>query len=195
MARYSRGLNESVRVLTTGEIKPVIDTIIRFSQHRIYWVVLLLLGITLEGIALYYQYALDEWPCVLCIHIRIWVFGFILLAILGVFLGGNNAINRTLHLFNCVVMIGFVERSWQTLGVERGWVFGDCNLDSGLPPWFALDSWFPALFEVQTSCGYTPLILLNISMAEILMVLSVLLLALSLMLSISSFFFSKFSMD
>ena len=166
----------------------MMNAAIRFSQHRIYWVFLLLLGITLEGVALYYQYMLDEWPCVLCIHIRIWVLGFILVAIFGVFLGGYSLMNRTLHLLNSVVMMGFVERSWQVLAVERGWVFGDCVMDAGLPPWFALDSWFPMMFEVQTACGYTPLIALNFSMAEILMVMSVMLLVISLVLLIGSFF-------
>ena len=165
----------------------MIKAAIRFSQYRIYWILLLVLGVALESIALYYQYVLDEWPCVLCIHIRIWVFGFMLIAIFGIFLGPYIATNRTLHLFNSIVMIGFVERSWQVLAVERGWVFGDCNMDAGLPPWFALDSWFPALFEVQTSCGYTPLIILNISMAEILMLMSAFLLITSLALSIASY--------
>lgn len=84
-------------------------------------------------------------------------------------------------------MIGFVERSWQTLAVERGWIFGDCNMESGLPPWFALDKWFPALFEVKTSCGYTPFIIFQISLAEVLMVVSSGLLITSLVLFIASF--------
>ena len=41
---------------------------------------------------------------------------------------------------------------------------------------FALDQWIPSLFEVQTSCGYTPLIIFNITMAEVLLVLAALLL-------------------
>jgi len=169
----------------------MMDAAIRFSQHRTYWVLLLLLGITLEGVALYYQYALDEWPCVLCIHIRIWVLGFILVAIIGMLTSGYSTIDRILHLLNSVIMIGLVERSWQLLAVERGWVFGDCVMDAGLPPWFALDSWFPFMFEVQTGCGYTPLIVMNISMAEILMVMSVLLLVVSLVLSVGSFLSAK----
>jgi disulfide bond formation protein DsbB len=78
------------------------------------------------------------------------------------------------------MMIGFVERSWQTLAIERGWIFGDCNMDAGLPHWFQLDQWFPLVFEVKVACGYTPFMLFNISMAEILMVISALLLGLSL---------------
>ena len=62
--------------------------------------------------------------------------------------------------------------------VERGWVFGDCTMDLGMPSWLswlALDKWLPWLFEVQTTCGYTPLIAFNITMAETLLVFSVLL--------------------
>ena len=159
----------------------------QFSQSKIYWVFLLLLGLSLEAVALYYQYVLDEWPCVLCIHIRIWISGFIVLAILALITSPVGWTARIFHLINSILMLGYVERSWQTLAIERGWTFGDCNLESGLPPWFALDKWFPALFEVKTSCGYTPYILFEISMAEILMVFSSGLLIVSLTLLVASF--------
>ena len=141
----------------------------------------------MECVALYYQYVLDEWPCVLCIHIRIWVAGFIVLSILALIIRHSGWLTRIFHFSNTVLMVGFVERSWQTLAVERGWVFGDCNMDAGLPPWFALDKWFPALFEVKTSCGYTPFIVFQISMAEILMLVSSGLLVTSLVMLITSF--------
>ena len=142
----------------------------------------------MEGAALYNQYQLGELPCVLCIHVRIVVIGFISIAILGLVFNRYRHFSRGFHLLNSLVMIIFVERSWQVLAVERGWTFGDCDMNSGLPSWFALDKWFPALFEVHTSCGYSPLILLNISMAEILMVTSTGLLFLSLVLLFASFF-------
>ena len=160
----------------------MLESIRQFSQNNLYWVLLIALGLSLEAAALYYQYILDEWPCVLCIHIRVWISGFIVLAVLALLVGSNRWLNRGLHLVNTGIMAGFVERSWQTLAVERGWVFGDCDMESGLPSWFALDKWFPAIFEVKTSCGYTPLILFNITMAEILMVISGSLLGASLVL-------------
>jgi len=160
----------------------MLELIRQFSQSKLYWVSLIALGLSLEAAALYYQYVLDEWPCVLCIHIRVWISGFIVLAVLALLVGSTRWLIRGLHLVNTVIMAGFVERSWQTLAVERGWVFGDCDMESGLPSWFALDKWFPAIFEVQTACGYTPLILFNISMAEVLMVVSSSLLGASLVL-------------
>jgi disulfide bond formation protein DsbB len=59
-------------------------------------------------------------------------------------------------------------------------------MDLGMPPWFALDQWLPSVFEVQTSCGYTPLILFQISMAEALLVISVVLLIMSATLFVTS---------
>ena len=38
-----------------------------------------------------------------------------------------------------------------------------------MPSWFAVDQWFPALFEVKNICSYTPEIAFGISMAEALM--------------------------
>lgn len=145
------------------------------GQRRLYWTGLVLLGLGLEGAALYYQYALDEWPCVLCIHIRIWILGFILTGIVGLLFIYSIHLIRLLHAISVVATVGMLERSYQVLAVERGWIFGDCAMELGMPDWFALDKWLPSVFEVQTSCGYTPYILFNITMAEILLVVSVLL--------------------
>ena len=105
--------------------------------------------------------------------------GIIALGVLALLVHRWEGMVRLMHGVNILLMIGLVERCWQVLAVERGWVFGDCDMEAGLPAWFALDKWFPAIFEVQTSCGYTPFILFNISMAEILMALSAALLVFS----------------
>ena len=151
----------------------------KLSQQRSYWIALVLIGLSLESAGLYYQYALGEWPCVLCIHIRIWIAAFIVIGLIGVFVNQSIILHRALHLLTVVAMAGFLERSWQVLAVERGWVFGDCDMNLGMPAWFALDKWLPSIFEVQTSCGYTPLLLFNITMAEVLFVVSALLLVIT----------------
>ena len=164
----------------------MLEIVARLRQGNLYWILLIILGISLEAGALYYQYILDEWPCVLCIHIRVWILGFITVAVLALLFDINQWLNRGFHLINTIIMLGLVERSWQTLAVERGWVFGECDMESGLPSWFALDKWFPAVFEVQTACGYTPLIIFNITMAEVLMLVSSGLLLVSLALLVDS---------
>jgi disulfide bond formation protein DsbB len=150
----------------------MIEYLVDLGRRRRYWVLLILLGIALEASALYYQYVLDEWPCVLCIHVRIWVLAFIVIGLIALIFARSTGIMRLLHGLNTIVMLGLLERSYQLLAIERGWVFGDCDMDLGMPTWFALDKWLPSVFEVQTSCGYTPMILFNISMAEALLVIS-----------------------
>jgi disulfide bond formation protein DsbB len=149
--------------------------LVDLGSSRLYWAALALFGIALEAAGLYYQYALDEWPCVLCIHVRIWIMAFVLLALLALFFTRSRVAMRGFHGLSLLVMLGLTERSWRVLAVERGWIFGDCDLDLGMPAWFALDKWLPSVFEVQTSCGYTPYVIFKISLAEILMAVSVML--------------------
>jgi len=160
--------------------------LIELSRQRRYWAALVLIGIALEATALYYQYALDEWPCVLCIHVRIWVIAFILVGVIAFFSTRSSLAIRSAHGLNTIIMAGLLERSWRVLAVERGWIFGDCEMDLGMPAWFALDKWIPSLFEVQTSCGYTPLLFFGITMAEVLLVFSGVLLIISAALFFAS---------
>ena len=160
--------------------------LVDFAASRLYWAGLALFGIALEAGALYFQYVRDQWPCVLCIHVRIWVLAFVLIALLAVFFTRSRIATRLFHGLTTLVMLALVERSWQVLAVERGWTFGECDMDLGMPSWFALDEWLPAVFEVQTSCGYSPLLAFNITMAESLMVLSVILAMTSATLFIAS---------
>jgi protein dithiol:quinone oxidoreductase len=160
--------------------------LIDLAGSRRYWIGLALLGIALEAGALYFQYARDELPCVLCIHVRIWVLAFVLIALLAAFLGRSRSASRLFHGLTTLAMLALAERSWQVLAVERGWTFGDCELDLGMPAWFALDKWLPAVFEVQTSCGYSPLIAFGITVAESLLVVSVILAIVSASLLVAS---------
>ena len=164
------------------------EFLVNLSTQRRYWAVLILIGAALEGGALYYQYVLDEWPCVLCIHVRIWVVAFMLLAMVAIFCTNSIVATRIAHFLNVGFMVGLLERSWRVLAVERGWIFGDCDMDLGMPTWFALDKWFPSLFEVQTACGYTPLIIFDITMAESLVVISALMLIISAAVFVASWF-------
>ena len=160
--------------------------LINLSKQRRYWALLILVGIALEAGALYYQYALDEWPCVLCIHVRMLVMAFVFIGVVAIFCTDSIPGTRLFHGLNTLILGWLVERSWQVLAVERGWVFGDCDMDLGMPAWFALDKWLPSVFEVQTACGYTPFVLFEITMAEALLVISVVLLIISATLFVSS---------
>lgn len=149
------------------------EKLARIANGGLYWLAVLVIGIALEAVALYYQYALDEQPCVLCIHVRLWVMALIIVALVALAQLRLRFRPVPVHLLTIVISAGLLERSWQLLGTERGFVVGACGFDLGLPAWFTPDKWLPGLFEVQTSCGYTPELLFGITMAEALLVLSV----------------------
>lgn len=151
-----------------------------------YWVLLLIAGLAMEGIALYYQYGLDYGPCVLCIHIRIYVAALILISLLALLVRDGRGGRLFCHFGSLLLSAGFLERAWQTLGVERGWIVSACNMESGLPDWFALDRWWPTVFEVWEACGYTPELLFGITMAEGLVATGAVLVTSSLIMTLST---------
>lgn len=151
-----------------------------------YWSVLAVLGVAFETVALYYQHVLDELPCVLCIHVRLLMLALILVSLAALVVRRGWWLVATAHLLTVGVAVMLLERSYQLLGTERGFTFSDCGFDLGLPGWLALDRWFPAMFQVQTSCGYTPELLFGITMAEALIVFSAVFLVLSLAMTLAA---------
>jgi len=150
-----------------------------------YWLAMILIGLSAEGIALYYQYELGYGPCVLCVHIRLWLAGFILACVLGLLGCGWTFTRKLAQLLSFVTMLGMLERSWKTLGIERGWIEGSCSMESGLPAWFVPEQWWPAVFEIWEPCGYTPEMPFGFTMAEVLLVFSAVLSVLTGLILIS----------
>ena len=143
------------------------------SHSPWYWWLYISAGLFALAVGLYHQHILEELPCLLCIQVRLLISILIIIAIVGLFSLHNKVINSLAHIATILVAAGLTERSYQLLGTERGFVFGDCGFNLGLPDWFAIDEWLPWLYRVETSCGYTPEVLFGITMAEALMVLSV----------------------
>ena len=146
----------------------------RIPNCRIWWAGLFLFCLIAEIVALYYQYQLNYLPCVLCIHVRMLLFALMIISIIGFVFAGNTKIALGAFILSSAVWIWMAERSWQLLGTERGWIFGECQMKSGLPNWLNLEGWFPWIFQIHEPCGYTPYLVSKISMAEVLIVVSVL---------------------
>lgn len=158
-----------------------------FSHSNWYWGLALFTGVALLSVALFYQHILAEQPCLLCIQVRLWVSLFIVVSFSGLLVRHNRLMNSIAHVSVVLIAAGLVERSYQLLGTERGFIFGDCGFDLGLPAWFAIDQWLPSVYYVETACGYTPEIIFGITMAESLMLFSVCLFLLSFCVSVASF--------
>ena len=141
----------------------------QFLLSRWYWLALSLFGITLLGVALYYQYALGDEPCQVCIHARLWVVAFTLSALLMLFMPQTSLLRALGNLSVLVAGAGLFERSRYLYRLENGIGDGSCQFQLGMPDWFAVDRWMPWLFEVRNLCSFTPEMLFGLSMAETLM--------------------------
>ena len=147
---------------------------------RALWWAMLLLGGGMFAAALYWQYALGEDPCQVCIHARLWVVAIALISAIMLLLPDNTGTGSIGLILLLVSSIGLGERSYYLYEIENFRGDGSCQFTLGMPDWFAVDRWFPALFEVRNICSYTPEIAFGISMAEALLCISVLIATVSL---------------
>ncbi len=164
----------------------VIEKLESSSQSHWYWLFYIIAGLNLLVSALYFQYFLEQPPCVVCIQVRLWVTLLVMVSFVGLLARRNRLINVAANLSTVLIAVGLTERSYLLLGTERGFIFADCGFDIGLPAWFAIEEWIPWLYRIETSCGYTPEILFGITMAEMLIVLSSLLFLVTCAVSLAS---------
>jgi disulfide bond formation protein DsbB len=136
------------------------------SQSRGYWLGLCGLALTMLAVALYYQYVLGEEPCQVCIHVRLWVVGLALVALVCAVLPARQWSGLLGHVLIAGAALGLGERAWLLYELENGRGDSSCEFQLGMPDWFAVDQWFPSLFEVRNLCSYTPDMLFGTSMAE-----------------------------
>jgi disulfide bond formation protein DsbB len=139
---------------------------IPLSRRPLFWLGVAGFGVALEAVALFYQHVLNYWPCVLCIHVRMWVALMVVLALVAAASCRLRPARATLLVSVTAVVAALLERAWQLLGTERGWIIGSCEMVSGLPEWVPLERWLPWLFQIQEPCGYTPDMPWGLTMAE-----------------------------
>lgn len=165
----------------------MLERFARLNRSAGFWIALVVLCLVLEGAALVYQYVLYYDPCVLCVHIRAWILGIMLAAIAGLLLRKTRIGLIIANVMVLICSLGFVERAYQTLGTEMGFVSGACSMNPNYPSFLPLHQWLPSVFEPLTSCGYTPWVIPQVlSMAQTLMALSVMLLVVMLLMLVSS---------
>jgi len=146
-----------------------VTTLSQFLQSRWYWLALALLGIALLGVALYYQYALGDEPCQVCIHARLWVVAFTLVALIVLVTPQTSPLRVVGNVGVLIAGAGLFERARYLYRLENGVGDGSCQFQLGMPDWFAVDRWMPWLFEVRNLCSFTPQMLFGLRMAKTLM--------------------------
>ena len=141
----------------------------RSLQTRWYWMALATAGFTLFAVALYYQYVLGDEPCQVCIHARLWVVAFTVIALFMMIPPQHRLLRVIANIGVFSACAGLTERARYLYQLENGIGDGSCQFQLGMPSWFAVDQWMPLLFEVRNLCSFTPKMLFGFSMAESLM--------------------------
>ncbi len=126
-------------------------------------------GSALLAVALYYQYVLGDEPCQVCIHARLWVVAFTLIALVMLVISQRRILRVVANIGVVIACAGLTERARYLYRLENGIGDGSCQFQLGMPYWFAVDQWMPWLFEVRNLCSFTPTMLFGLSMAESLM--------------------------
>ena len=139
------------------------------TKGKGFWWALFALGSGLFAAALYWQYVIGDDPCQVCIQARLWA---VALGLVGAVMSllPESLLTRFAGLILAfIASAGMGERAYYLYEIENFRGDGSCEFTLGMPSWFAVDRWFPALFEVRNICSYTPEIAFGISMAEALM--------------------------
>lgn len=130
------------------------------------WWAIFAIGSGLLAAALYWQYVLGDDPCQVCIQARLWAVALGLIGAVMLLLPESLFTRLPGLILAFIASAGMGERAYYLYEIENFRGDGSCEFTLGMPSWFAVDQWFPALFEVRNICSYTPEIAFGISMAE-----------------------------
>lgn len=139
------------------------------SHQRLPWGLLGLTAVGLLAMAFYYQYGMELQPCVMCIYIRLAVFGILIAAIIGAMAPKVFAVRWLgLGVWALSIYYGFVF-SGRLIKIQNpvpGEFGAGCNFLPDFPEWMPLHEWFPGAFMPTASCSDPPWTWLGLSMAE-----------------------------
>ena len=144
----------------------------QLTRGKNLWWAIFILGSGLLAAALYWQYVIGDDPCQVCIQARLWAVGLGLVGGLMLILPDNAIVRLLGMVLAFIASAGMGERAYYLYEIENFRGDGSCEFTLGMPSWFAVDQWFPALFEVRNICSYTPEIALGVSMAEMWMAIA-----------------------
>ncbi|MFT7008412.1 MAG: disulfide bond formation protein DsbB [Colwellia sp.] len=119
------------------------------------WLLLGLSALGLELCALFFQYAMDLAPCIMCVYQRVAICAIILAGFIG-YWGCRFLIARivayglwsTGAIWGLLIALEHVE-----IQANAGSLFFSCDIIPNFPTWAPLHEWIPVLFEATGDCG------------------------------------------
>ena len=150
------------------------------SHSRLAWASLSLGSAMLLAIALFFQYALDMEPCVMCVYQRAAVGGVMLAGALG-------WLSPRCPVLNNLALLGWLAAAGKGVLLAQEHIhyqfnpspFAKCTTVAEFPNWLALDSWLPSVFHPSGDCADVSWSWLGFSMPQWLLGIFIVLAALA----------------
>lgn len=158
---------------------------------RTYWLLVFIFALSLELIALYYQYQLGYGPCLLCVEVRAIVLAIMVIALVGIFTSRQRVMANLMNILLAISGVAFYIKSNLLVRIERNEIESTCGFKADFPNWLPLDVWLPAVFEPWEACGYTPMMKFGLTMGEVLVYCSYFIFALGAVALILNLIFGK----
>lgn len=140
----------------------------KFNQSRKAWGLLALSILSLQIIALYFQYGLGDEPCIKCIYQRLALWGIFVSILPGLIFPKGTYTRLTSYLAG-IFFAGWgfkIAAEHVAVQQETNPLLAGCDMFPDFPSWFNPDIWFPALFEVRGDCGDINWQFLDLSMPQ-----------------------------
>ncbi len=132
------------------------------------WLLLAISALGLELCALFFQYAMDLAPCIMCVYQRLAIAAIILAGMVG-FAGHKWLITRVVAygLWATGAIWGlFIALEHVEMQANSGSLFFSCDFIPNFPSWAPLHQWFPSIFEATGDCGEISWQFLGFSMPQ-----------------------------
>lgn len=148
----------------------------RLAESRSPWLILFTSALLLELTALYFQYAMELKPCIMCIYQRNAVFGVMLAGLIGSLMY-KHSIGRLLAFATWLVSaIWGALIAYEHVDIQQAAnpFFVSCEIVPNFPSWLPLHQWIPSVFAATGDCGNIDWQFLTLSMPQwMLIILSV----------------------
>ncbi|MDP5028919.1 MAG: disulfide bond formation protein DsbB [Paraglaciecola sp.] len=136
------------------------------GRQPLAWVLLFSSALLLELTALYFQYAMNLQPCIMCIYQRTAVFGILFSALIPLL--HNNILTRLAGyigvgvsaIWGLLIAIEHVD-----LQTSKS-IFSICEIVPNFPSWAPLHEWLPNIFAATGDCGDINWSFLGMSMPQ-----------------------------
>lgn len=146
---------------------PAFNSMAALAEKSRAWVLLFLSALMLELSALYFQYAMELKPCIMCIYQRTAVFGILFSSLPPLLL--NNAFTRLLGfagwglsaIWGLLIAIEHVD-----IQTAANPFFATCEIVPNFPSWLPLHEWLPNIFAATGDCGDINWSFLSLSMPQ-----------------------------